>query len=159
MGLTRMPWHFRCIGAVALLLALLLLGCGRYRPVPAAFDPEAYKPATVQDLRSPGAAGLSAGQQVMVPAYFWQFLIYDPAMLRNYLTLLRHPRAWPRLEWCAVYGTPRMEQYFDRIAMDREQRRTYTVRRLDHVRLYGELASMGSGLLYLRVHRLENLED
>lgn len=143
----------------ALVLAVLILGCGRYRPVPALWDPGAYKPATVQDLRAPGPAGLAVGQQVKVPAYFWQFLIYDPAMVRNYLTYLRHPLAWPRLEWFAVYGTPRMEEYFDRLAMDRDQRRTYTLRRLDQVMVYGELASLGSGLFYLRVHRLEKLEE
>ncbi len=80
-------------------------------------------------------------------------------MGRNYLTRLRHPIAWRRLEWFAIYGTARMREYFDRVAIDREQRRFYKFQRLDPVLIYGELAPMGKGLLYLRVHRMQKLEE
>lgn len=151
--------HAALAGLAVLILALFLAGCGRYRPMPKVWDPQAYRQATVQDLRNPGAAGLAAGDQVKVPAYFWQFIIYDPAMVRNYLTMLRHPLTWPRLEWCAVYGTPQMQEYFDRVVMDREQRRASKLSRLDHILIYGELAPMGGGLLYLRMHRLQKLDE
>ena len=149
----------RAMGTAALLLAVLLCGCGRYRPAPKVFDPGAYRLVSVADLQAPGKAGLTAGGLVKAPAYFWEFVIYDPAMVRNYLTMLRHPVTWPKLEWFAVYGTPQMETYFDRIAMDKDQRRSSGVQRLDPVMLYGELAPLGGGLLYLRLHRLEKLEE
>jgi len=145
--------------ALAVLLAILLCGCGRYRPVPKVWDPGAFRLVSVADLQAPGQAGLAAGDLIKVPAYFWEFLIYDPAMVRNYLTMLRHPLVWPQLEWFSVYGTPQMRTYFDRVVMDQEQRRSYDLDRLDHVMLYGELAPMGGGLLYLRLHRLEKLEE
>jgi hypothetical protein len=147
------------LGLATLLLTMLLCGCGRYRPVPAVWDPHAYRQITVQDLKAPGRAGLAAGHKIKVPAYFWEFIIYDPAMVRNYMTLLRHPVAWSQLQWFAVYGTPQMQAYFDRVVMDREQRRAYKLNRLDHIMIYGELASMGGGLLYLRVHRLQELDE
>ncbi len=154
------PYPARMLSLFAvLLIALLLLGCGRYRAVPAAWDPEAYRLVAVQELKAPRTADLAAGHKVKVPAYFWEFLMYDPAMVRNYLTLLRHPLAWPKLQWFAVYGTPQMQEYFDRVAMDQEQRRSYRLNRLDLVMIFGELAPMGGGLLYLRVHRLEKLEE
>ena len=147
------------LGLATLLLTMLLCGCGRYRTVPAVWDPHAYRQITVQDLKAPGRAGLATGHKIKVPAYFWEFIIYDPAMVRNYLTLLRHPVAWSQLEWFAVYGTPQMKEYFDRMVMDREQRRSYKLSRLDHIMIYGELAPMGGGLLYLRVHRLQELAE
>jgi hypothetical protein len=154
------PYPARLLSLLAvLLIAVSLPNCGRYRSVPAAWDPVAYRLVTVQELKAPRTAGLAAGQKVEVHAYFWEFLIYDPAMVRNYLTLLRHPLAWPQLEWFAVYGTPQMQGYFDRVAMDEEQRRSYALHRLDPVMIFGELASMGGGLLYLRVHRLHKLEE
>jgi hypothetical protein len=52
-----------------------------------------------------------------------------------------------------------MRTYFDRVAMDQDQRRSSDLERLDQVMLYGELAPMGGGLLYLRLHRLEKLEE
>jgi hypothetical protein len=149
----------RGMGGAALLLAVLLCGCGRYRPAPGVLDPAAYRPVSITDLKTPGQAGLAAGDLVKAPVYFWEFVMYDPAMVRNYLTMLRHPFSWPQLEWFAVYGTPQMRAYFDRIAMDRDQRRSADVKRLDHVMLYGELAPMGGSLLYLRLHRLEKLEE
>jgi hypothetical protein len=149
----------RCIAATALLLAILVCGCGRYRPVPKVLDPGAFRLVSVADLQAPGKAGLAAGDMIKVPAYFWEFVIYDPAMVRNYLAMLRHPIAWPKLEWFSVYGTPQMRTYFDRVAMDQDQRRSFDMDRLDHVMLYGGLAPMGGGLLYLRLHRLEKLEE
>ena len=147
------------VAAMLLILALLAPGCGRYRPVPQVWDPGAYRLVSVADLQAPGKAGLTAGGLVKAPAYFWEFVMYDPAMVRNYLTMLRHPVTWPKLEWFAVYGTPQMETYFDRIAMDKDQRRSSGVQRLDPIMLYGELAPLGGGLLYLRLHRLEKLEE
>jgi hypothetical protein len=145
--------------AAALLLAGLLASCGRYRPAPVAVDPEAYRAVSVADLKAPRAAGLAAGDKIKVEGYFWEYLRYDPAMLRNYLTMLRHPVSWSRLEWFAVYGTPQMREHFDRMAMDPDQRRSCQLKRLDPLLIYGELASMGGGLLYFRVHRIQKLEE
>lgn len=149
----------RGLGVAVLVLAVFLGGCGRYRPVPPVWEPGAYRPVSVGELRSPGRSGLAAGDLIKAPAYFWEFVIYDPAIGRNYLTMLRHPIIWPRLEWCAVYETPQMRGYFDRLVMDAGQRRAYQPSRLDHVMVYGELAPLGGGLLYVRVHRLEKLEE
>ncbi|MDI6854935.1 MAG: hypothetical protein QME75_15185 [Deltaproteobacteria bacterium] len=144
---------------IVLIAAAFCFGCGRYAPVPAVWDPQAYRQITVEDLRAPGPAGLADGDKVKVPAYFWEFIVHDPAMVRNYLTMLRHPLAWPRLEWFAIYGTPNMQAYFDRVVMDKEQRRLYKLNRLDHIMIYGELTPMAGGLLYLRMHRLQKLEE
>lgn len=142
-----------------LMVTLAAPGCGSYRPVPRVLDPEAYRPASVAELKAPRPAGLAAGDLVKVPAYFWEFVIYDPAIVRNYLTMVRHPLSWPRVKWLAVYDTPQMHGYFDRVVMDEEQQRSAKLSRLDRIMLYGELAPMGGGLLYLRVHRLEKLEE
>lgn len=143
---------------VAALISILLCGCC-YRPVSARWEPGTYRPASVKDLLEPKQAGLASGEKVRVEAYFWEFLSYDPAMVHNYLTLLRHPISWPCLEWFSVYGTAQMREFFDRVAMDREQRRASDLKRLDHVAIYGELASMGGDLLYLRVNRVQKLEE
>lgn len=147
------------LALTAALVSVLLCGCGRYRPVPAVWEPGTYRPVSVKDLLEPRKAGLASGEKVRVEAYFWEFLSYDPAMAHNYLTMLRHPVSWPRLEWFSVYGTAQMREYFDRLAMDRDQRRTSDLKRLDHVAIYGELASMGGDLLYLRVNRVQKLEE
>jgi hypothetical protein len=152
-------WSSASTLLIVLTLSALFAGCGRFPPVPAVWDPQAYRPITVEDLRAPGPAGLAAGDKVKVPAYFWEFIIHDPAMVRNYLTMLSHPLTWPRLEWFAVYGTPQMQAYFDRVVMDREQRRLYKLNRLDPVLIYGELAPMAGGLLYLRMHRLQITDE
>ena len=63
---------------------LMLAGaCGELRPVPEGFEAPAYKPIDYQDLLDPAKAGLKDGDLVRVKAYFWQYLNYDPAMVRN----------------------------------------------------------------------------
>lgn len=151
-------------GGLLLLWVLLaaflgLGGCGQVKGVPAVWEPETYVPVTVQQLLNPAQSGLSSGQRVKAPAYFWEFLTYDPAMGRNYLNLAARPLTWRKLNWFAVYEKPQMRGYFDLMAVDREQRPAFRVKRLDRVLVYGELAKMGGGLLYVRVHRLENLEE
>ncbi len=147
------------VAAMFLTVALLAPGCGRYRPVPKVWDPQAYRTASVSEVNAPKRAGLSAGDLIKVPAYFWELVIYDPAMVRNYLTMLRHPVTWPQLQWFAVYETPQLQGYFDRMVMDKDQERSFKLSRLDRILVYGELAPLGGGLLYLRVHRLVKLEE
>jgi len=153
------PRGIRILVSGLLVLVLLGGGCGRYQPVPAVVDPHAYRQVSVKALKAPGPAGLAAGDKIKLEAYFWEFVNYDPAMLRNYLTGLRNPIAWSRLEWAAVYGRPQMRDYYDRVVLDREQRRDYRLKRMDHLLIYGELAPMAGGLLYLRVHRVARLDD
>ena len=139
--------------------ALLTLGaCGQLRTRPPAFDPQTYTPIKYQDLLAARQAGLHAGQKVQVKAYFWQYLNYDPAMLWNYLTLPRYPIRWYQLRWFATYGTDEMTGYYDLAALSPEQAAHYQLRRLDPVRLYGELSKVGP-CLYLQVFYIEKLED
>jgi len=135
----------------------LVGGCGQLRPLPATFEPQDYTPITYQELLAGGHAGLQAGQKIRVPAYFWQFLTYDPAMVRNYLTLPRYPLRWYRLQWFATYGSPQMKGYYDLATLDKEQLRRYKLHRLDHIMVYGELSALPPGL-YLRVHHIEKIE-
>jgi hypothetical protein len=137
---------------------LLSGGCGELRPLPATFEAPEYAPITYEELLAPGKAGLKAGQKVKVPAFFWEFLTYDPAMARNYLTLPRYPLRWYQMEWFATYGTPQMQGYYDLAALDRQQQRLYKLKRLDPIMLYGELSSLAPGL-YLRVHHIEKIEE
>lgn len=132
--------------------------CGQLPPLPAQMEVESYAPITYQDLLAPGTANLQAGQKIKVPAYFWQYLTYDPAMVRNYLDMLRYPLSWYRLEWFATYGTSDLQGYYDLAALDPSLVKPNQPRRLDHIMIYGELASLGPGL-YLRVHRIERIEE
>jgi hypothetical protein len=142
-----------------LLSALLGLGaCGQLRPRPAAFDPQTYTPIKYQDLLAPGQAGLHAGQKIQVKAYFWQYVNYDPAMLWNYLTLPRYPIRWYQLRWFATYGTAAMTGYYDLAALTPAQAEEYKLKRLEPVRLYGELSQLGPGL-YLQVFHIEKIAD
>ena len=151
---------------VAWLSGALLAGglivagaCGELRPVPAPIEPEAYKAIDYQDLLDPGKAGLQAGDLIRVKAYFWQFLTYDPAMVRNYLTLPRYPIRWYKLRWFATYGSERMEGYYDRAAMSPEQEEQYKdIKRLDPILIYGELSPLRPGV-FLQVHHLEKIEE
>jgi hypothetical protein len=144
---------------VILLCGLLgWFACGELRPHPAAFDPQAYTPITYKDLLAPGPAGLQAGQQVRVRAYFWQYLNYDPDMVPNYLTLLRYPVRWYQLQWFATYGTPDLTGYYDLAAVTPEQADTYKLKRLDPIMLYGELSRLGPGL-YLQVFHIEPIAE
>ncbi len=151
-----------CQPGVLILLFMLLsgwtLGCGHIRPVPEGFNPEQYTSVTIEQLQAPRQAGLVSGQKVSVAGYFWQFLDYDPCMGANYLTLMRQPLAWSRLRWASLYHTPSMRGYYDRLALTREQQRNLSLKRLEQVRVFGELAPLGLGTLYVRVHHLERLE-
>jgi hypothetical protein len=165
--LTKISWRPRRPGAsgrsrgwlVILLAALVgLAACGELRPHPAAFDPQVYTPIDYKDLLAPGPAGLQPGQKVRVQAYFWQYLNYDPAMVPNYLTLLRYPVRWYQLQWFATYGTADLTGYYDLAAMTPEQADTYKLKRLDPVMLYGELARLGPGL-FLQVFYIEPIAE
>ena len=146
------------VGAVLLAWALLAPGCGEVRPLPKAIEPQDYTEITYAQLLDPAAAGLAAGRKIKVPAYFWQFLDYDPDMVRDYLNLARHPVRWSRLKWFALYGSPEMRGYYDRAALDQDRANLYPIQRLEHVMVYGELSPLGPGL-YLHVHNLEKIEE
>jgi hypothetical protein len=141
------------------LLTGLIWGCGHIRPVPQAFNPEAYTPVTISQLQAPHKAGLAAGQKVRVEGYFWQYLDYDPVIVANYVTMASHPLAWSRLRWAALYQQPQMRGYYDRLALTRRQQQDWPLQRLERVRLYGQLARLGFGVLYLQAHHLERLEE
>ena len=146
------------LGAILLCGLLGFPACGELRPHPAAFDPQAYTPIAYRDLLAPGPAGLQAGQQVRVQAYFWQYLEYDPAMVWNYLTLFRYPIRWYQLKWFAIYDTADLTGYYDLAAITPEQADRYKFKRLDPVMLYGELARLGQGL-YLQVFHIEKIAE
>ncbi|MFA5111123.1 MAG: hypothetical protein WC443_06950 [Desulfobaccales bacterium] len=140
-----------------LLCGLLALSaCGRLHPQPAGFDPQAYTPIEYQDLLAPGPAGLHAGQKVRVKAFFWQYVDYDPAMVRNYLTLLRYPIRWYELRWFATYGTENLTGYYDLAAITPEQAEQYQLQRLDPILIYGELSPLSPGL-FLQVFYIEKI--
>ncbi len=150
-----LTWLWGLLLAGCLLLAA---ACGELRPVPEPFDPQAYKPVDYQDLLDPGKAGLQAGDLIRVKAYFWQFLTYDPAMVRNYLTLPRYPVRWYELRWFALYGSEKMTDYYDLAAMNPEQEEKYkNIKRLDHIEIYGQLLRLSPGV-FLRVHHIEKIE-
>jgi len=138
-------------------LLWLLAACGQLPPLPAQVEMETYAPISYEDLLAPGSGKLQAGQKIKVPAFYWQFLTYDPAMVRNYLDMIRYPFSWYKLQWFATYGTPDLRGYFDLAALDPSQK-TYELHRLDHIMIYGELASLGPGL-YLRVHHIVKIEE
>lgn len=147
----RSGWGRR-LGVLVLCGLLGAAGCGRLRPHPATFDPNSYKPITYQDLLAPDEAGLQAGEKVRVKAYFWQYVDYDPAMVRNYLTLLRYPIRWYRLRWFALYRTDDFRGYYDLAAMTPEVAARYKLTRLEPVMLYGEFSQLGTGLFFQVFH-------
>jgi hypothetical protein len=157
-GGPRPAGRSRWLGVILLCSLLGLGACGELRPPPAAFDPQAYTPIEYQELLKPRPAGLHAGQQVRVKAYFWQYVDYDPAMVRNYLTLPKYPIRWYRLRWFATYGTPDLTGYYDLAAISPELAENYQLQRLDPVLLYGELSSLGPGL-YLQVFHIEKIVE
>jgi hypothetical protein len=150
------------LGRLLILFLILLVelgqGCGSIRPVPEGWNPEDYTPVAYEQILAPRKAGLSPGQKVSVAGYFWQYLDYDPFMVPNYLTLARQPRAWSRLCWASLYRTPQMQGYCDRLALTREQQQDWHLRRLEHVRVFGQLASLGFGVLYLQAHHVDRLD-
>jgi hypothetical protein len=157
-GSSRRPGYSRRLAAILLGSLVALCACGELRPRPAAFDPQVYTPIQYQDLLAPRQAGLHAGQKIRVKAYFWQYLDYDPAMIRNYLTLPKYPLRWYRLRWFATYGTAELTGYYDLAALSPEQADEYQLQRLDPVWLYGELSSLGPGL-YLQVFYIEKTKE
>ncbi|MFZ5449698.1 MAG: hypothetical protein ACOZFS_13785 [Thermodesulfobacteriota bacterium] len=158
------PFLFRLFGfrrglEVLFLCSLLGLGaCGELRPRPATFDPQAYTPIEYQNLLAPRQAGLHAGEKIRVKAYFWQYLDYEPAMIRNYLTLLRYPIQWYRLRWFAIYRTDDLTGYYDLAAITPELAEHYDLQRLDPVLIYGELSQLGMGL-FLQVFHMEKIVE
>lgn len=146
------------LGVILLCGLLGFSACGELRPQPAAFDPQVYTPVEYQDLLAPGQAGLHAGQQIRVKAYFWQYLDYDPAIVRNYLTLPRYPIRWYRLRWFATYGTTGFTGYYDLAALTPEQADRFKLKRLEPVMLYGELSRLGQGL-YLQVFHIAPIAE
>ena len=151
--------RMRLLGAILAGCLVLAGACGELRPVPEVFDTQTYKPIEFQELLDPAKAGLQAGELVRVKAFFWQYLTYDPAMVRNYLTLPRYPVRWYKLHWFAVYGSERMKGYYDLAALSPEQAEEYkTIKRLDPVLVYGELSPLRPGF-FLRVHHIEKIEE
>ncbi len=161
---SRSPNALRRAVRHAWLGVLILCGlvgfcaCGHLRPQPDTFEPQAYKPIEYQDLLTPQAAGLHAGEKVRVKAFFWQYVDYDPAIIRNYLTLLRYPIRWYRLQWFAIYRTDDLTGYYDLAAMTPEVAEKYKLQRLDPVMLYGELSQLGRGL-FLQVFSIEKIAE
>lgn len=168
---SRTGWHMedyhtwgrsgviRGILAGLMVVMLLAAACGELRPLPDRVDLGAYAPISYQDLLHPDAARLQAGQKIKAPAYFWEFLTYDPAMVRIYLNMISHPVSWYKLQWFATYGAPDMTGFFDLAALEPSQRKAFfKLNRLDHIMLYGEMVSLGPGL-YLKVHHIEKIEE
>lgn len=138
---------------------MLASACGELRPLPEGIDAPAYKPIDYQDLLDAAKAGLKDGELVRVKAFFWQYLTYDPAMVRNYLTLPRYPIRWYRLQWFAIYGSEQMTGYYDLAAMSPEQTEEYKkIKRMDPILIYGELSPLRPGV-FLRVHHIEKIEE
>jgi len=143
---------------VVLITLLALAGaCSTPPAVPPAFEAEAYRPISFDDLVT--STGITPGDKVVVPAYFWEQLNYDPLMVRQYASLAGHPRPWRQVRWYAFYGSPQMHGYCDRVVMNPDQIKSPGYKRLDHLRLYGEVASLGGRAVYLRVQHLEKIEE
>ena len=157
-GGVRRPGPSRRLGVILLCGLLVWCACGELRPRPATFDPQVYTPIAYQDLLTPGQAGLHEGQKIRVKAYFWQYLVYDPAMVRNYLTLPRYPIRWYQLQWFSTYATDDLTGYYDLAAITPEQVEEYKLKRLDQVYLYGELTRLSPGL-YLQVFHIEKIVE
>ncbi len=148
----------RFLGALLAGCLMLASACGELRPVPAPIEPQAYKSIDYQELLDPAKTGLQAGDLVRVRAYFWQYLDYDPAIIRNYLTLPRYPIRWHNLRWFATFGSEKMTGYYDLAALSPDQAEKYKIKRLDPILIYGELSPLKPGV-FLRVHHLEKIEE
>ncbi len=150
------------LDGVLMLLLILLPGlavsCRHLPPAPEAFNAEDYTPVTIEQLREPHQAGLRQGQRVSVAGYFWQYLEYDPFMVARYLAVARHPLEQSPLRWAALYSSAQLQGYYDRLVLTPEQRRDWHLKRLEHVRVYGQLANLGFGILYLQAQHLDRLD-
>jgi len=144
-----------------LALALLLAGaCGRLGRVPKTVVPGEYQEITLAELRDPTAALALAGRRVRFAAFFWDHLTYyDPALFSNYALMARHPLRWRQLRWASVYESPRMQGFYDRLALDRGQMEERKPPRLAPLHIYGEVLPLGPRLTYVRVHCWEERED
>jgi len=151
------------IGGILVLLLLLLSGlesgCRHAPPATEAFNPKEYTPVTIEQLQAPKAAGLLPGQKVSVAGYFWQYLEYDPFPVPKYLAVARHPVRQNQWRWASLYCSPQMTGYFDRLALSREERRELDLKRLEHVRIYGRLAHLPFGILYLEGEHVDRLDE
>jgi hypothetical protein len=148
-------------GILILLLTLLpglALGCRHLPPPPEGFNPQDYTPVTIEQLQDPRRAGLSSGQKVSVSGYFWQFPEYDPYMVARYLALARRPLVQSRLRWAALYNSPQLQGYYDRLVLTVEQRQDLHLKRLEQVRVYGVLTDLGFGFLYLKARQVDRLD-
>lgn len=149
------------MAGVALLLAALLAGlaggCRHLATTPEGFNPEDYTPVSLNQLMEPHQAGLAEGQRVRVDGFFWQYLEYDPFMAARYLAMARHPRVQGSLRWAALYGSSQMRDYYDRLVLTLEQQQDMHFKRLEHVRVYGQMTSLGFGILYLQAHQVDRL--
>jgi hypothetical protein len=149
-------------GVLVLLLALLPgLGssCRHAPPANGVFHPGEYKPVTIEQLQAPQKAGLLPGQKVSVEGFFWQYLEYDPFPVPKYLALARHPVAESRWRWASLYNSPQMQGYFDRLALSGGERAELDLKRLEHVRIYGRLAHLPFGILYVQAQHVDRLDE
>lgn len=141
-----------------LVTVALTMGCGRLGQVPARFVPDDYQEVSLAQLRNPAAARTLVGRQVRFEAFFWEYVHYDPAMLSNYALLARHPWGWWNLRWASLYESPRMQGFYDRLALDVGQEAQFRPRRLTRLMIYGEVLPLGSSLTYVRLHQAQELE-
>lgn len=141
------------------LILGLSCSCGHIQPLPEGFNPDEYTLVTIKQLTAPRKAGLSSGQKVVVEGHFWQYLDYDPVMVAGYVARARQPVAWSRLRWASLYHHSQMQGYYDRLALTRQQQRDWRLKRLERLRVFGQLAPLGFGVLYLQVHQLERLDS
>jgi hypothetical protein len=151
----------RLAGVLILLLALLpglTASCHHLPPAAEGFNPEDYTPVTIEQLQDPHRAGLLKGQRVSVAGFFWQYLEYDPFVVARYLAVARHPLVESPLRWASLYNSSQMQGYCDRLVLTPEQRREWNLKRLEHVRVYGQLANLGFGILYLQAQHVERLD-
>ena len=151
------------LGGILVLLFLLLpgleSGCRHAPPATEAFNPQEYTSVTIEQLQAPKASGLLPGQKVSVEGYFWQYLEYDPFPVPKYLAVVRQPIRQNRWRWASLYKSPQMSGYFDRLVLSREERRELDLKRLEHVRIYGRLAHLPFGILYLQGEHVERLDE
>lgn len=158
ISLPEFPRRGKGVVTGLLLLAALTMGCGRLGQVPASLIPEDYQEVSLTQLRDPAAARALVGRQVRFQAFFWEYLTYDPAMCSNYALLARHPRGWWELRWASLYESPRMQGFYDRLAVDVRQQTRFKPRRLTRLMIYGEVLPLGSRLTYVRLHQAQELE-
>ena len=148
----------RALVLLLMLLPGLALGCRHLPPAAEEFNPRNYTPVTVEQLQDPHRAGLSPGQKVSVTGYFWQYLEYDPFTVARYLAIARHPAVQTRLRWAALYESPQLQGYYDRLVLSTEQQSELKLKRLERVQVYGVMTDLGFGILYLKAQHVDHLD-